>query len=137
MAARMLKERWNIDPEIHASVGTVAKEVFNFPVRLEKRPRNNNQFIIPPLEDRVRRFTFGGRSECFKTGYMESIYYNDVKSLYPRSMLATRCLQITGAKECELSELDITGRVADAYGWIEGYFQTNNELVGPAKKSKK
>ena len=68
---------------------------------------------------------------------MESIYYNDVKSLYPGSMLATRCLQITGAKECELSELDITGRVADAYGWIEGYFQTNNELLGTAKKSKK
>ena len=101
MAARMLKERWNIDPDIHASVGTVAKEVFNFPVRLEKRPKNNNQFIIPPLEDRVRRSTFGGRSECFKTGYMESIFYNDVKSLYPSSMLATRCLQITGAKECE------------------------------------
>ena len=82
MATQMLREQWNIDPEIHASVGTVAKEVFNFPMRLEKRPRNN-QFIIPPLEDRVRRFTFGGRSECFKTGYMENIYYNDVKSLYP------------------------------------------------------
>ena len=35
MTARMLKERWNIDPEIHASVGTVAKELFNFPVRLK------------------------------------------------------------------------------------------------------
>jgi hypothetical protein len=131
----MLKERWNIDPEIHASVGTVAKEVFNFPVRLEKRP-GNNQFIIPPLEDRVRRYTFGGRSECFKTGFMEGIYYNDVKSLYPGSMLATRCLQITGAKECELSELNITGRVADAYGWIEGYFQTNNDLWGLPKRAK-
>jgi DNA polymerase family B len=135
MAARMLKEKWNIDPEIHASVGTVAKEVFNFPVRLEKR-ENTNQFIIPPLEDRVRRSTFGGRSECFKTGYMEGIFYNDVKSLYPSSMLATRCLQITGAKECELSELDITGKVADAYGWIEGYFETNNELWGLPRRAK-
>lgn len=51
-------------------------------------------------------------------------------------MLATRCLQITGAKECELSELDITGRVADAYGWIEGYFQANNELWGLPKRAK-
>ena len=130
--ARMLKEQWNIDPEIHASVGTVAKEVFNFPARLEKR---NNQIVIPPLEDRVRRSTFGGRSECFRTGYLEGIFYNDVKSLYPSSMLATRCLQITGAKESELSELDITGRQADAYGWIEGYFQTNNELWGLPRRA--
>lgn len=142
MAARMLKEKSNIDPERHASVGTVAGEVFNFPARLEKRKgssnsnNNNNQFIIPPLEDRVRRSTFGGRSECFKTGYMEGIYYNDVKSLYPSSMLATRCLQITGAKECELSELDITGRQPYAYGWIEGYFETNNELWGLPRRAK-
>jgi hypothetical protein len=80
----MLKEQWNIDPEVHASVGTVAKEVFNFPARLEKR---NNQIVISRKENQVRRWTFGGRSECFKTGYMEGIFYNDVKSLYPSSML--------------------------------------------------
>jgi hypothetical protein len=133
-AARMLKERWKIDPEIHVSVGTVAKEVFQFPHRLEKR---NGLVYIPPLEDNVRKWTFGGRSECFKTGYIEDVYYNDVKSLYPASMLATRCLQITGAEECQLSDLDITGEIApDRYGWIDGYFETNNELWGLPRRAK-
>jgi hypothetical protein len=45
-------------------------------------------------------------------------------------------LIITGSKVCELSELDVTGRQADAYGWIEGTFETNNELWGLPRRSK-
>jgi len=155
-AARMLNEVWNIDPEKHASVGTVAKEVFCFPPRLKGKKNSsstriphplgigfsifggvrNGVIVVPPLEDKVRRSTFGGRSECFKTGFVKGVYYNDVKSLYPSSMLATRCLQITGAKKCKLSELDVTGQRADAYGWIDGDFQTDNELWGLPRRAK-
>jgi len=136
-AARMLKERWNIDPERHASVGTVAKEVFCFPPRLQVDSSRGGRVIrIPPLEDKVRKSTFGGRSECFKTGFIKDVFYNDVKSLYPSSMLATRCLQITNAQKCNLSDLDYTGNRADAYGWIDGLFQTDNELWGLPKRAK-
>ena len=152
-AAHMLNEQWNIDPERHASVGTVAKEEFCFPERLkiskEELANNKNSnnlqgfpygfgglrfenIVIPPLENKIRQSTFGGRSECFKTGFIPDVYYNDVKSLYPSSMLATRCLQITGAERCNPSELDLTGRrdKADRFGWIEGYFETKNDLWG-------
>ena len=132
-AAQMLKERWKIDPERHASIGTVAKEVFCFPERLQV---DRGIVIIPPLEDKVRKSTFGGRSECFKTGFIKDVYYNDVKSLYPSSMLATRCLQILGAKKCKLEDLDYTGQRADAYGWIDGTFETHNELWGLPKRAK-
>jgi hypothetical protein len=153
-AARMLNERWNIDPERHASVGTVARDEFCFPERLkvqkaiDKKKYNligltfgvggvsNGMVVIPPLEDKVRRWTFGGRSECFRTGFIKDVYYNDVKSLYPSSMLATRCLQITGAKKCEFSELDITGKRADEFGWIQGFFHTDNGLWGLPRRLK-
>jgi hypothetical protein len=157
-AARMLNETWKIDPEKYASAGTIAKKEFCFPERLriskeeegeeEKKRLLNIQLPfdgvrvgvvkIPYLEDRVRRIaTFGGRSECFRIGFMKDVYYNDVKSLYPASMLATRCLQITGATECELSELDVTGvKAPDKYGWIDGYFSTDNDLWGLPKRDK-
>jgi hypothetical protein len=65
------------------------------------------------------------------TGYTQNAIYNDVSSLYPISIVATRALQIKGAKPCSLSDLAISDDLdEERYGWIEGDFMTKSDMWG-------
>lgn len=83
---------------------------------------------MSPLEQAVKNCCFGGRSEGFTVGYTKSTFYNDVKSLYPCSLVATRALEITGAEPCEPSEIVISDDLNNKdFGWLEGVFQSQND----------
>jgi hypothetical protein len=139
---RWMIEKFNADPARLVSSGTLAKEFFNFPCRLGR-----NAFGVPtpsPIEQAIQRSTFAGRSEGFVTGYVPNVFYNDVSSLYPVSMVASRCFDIASAYEVDevddgLDQLGLhVGEVVerdlsydrDSFGWIEGYFETDHDLWG-------
>jgi len=123
---KWLFNNFNADPQRHASAGTLARDIFDLPERLERYGRN---VYVPPLENRVHSAIYAGRNEGFKTGNMQNAVYNDVSSLYPVSMCATHCLEITGAKACSPSELTIDKNCFEGknYGWLEGSFESTND----------
>jgi len=127
---KWLHDGFNADPLIHASAGTLARDVFVLPKRLQ---RVDTFMLMSPLECKVRACCFAGRSEGFRTGYMRGVTYNDVASLYPCSMSVTRVLEITGAKRCSPENLAVcadTPLDTRAFGWLEGTFETVNDLWG-------
>lgn len=114
------------DPSKYASAGTLVKEFFQLPKRLQGR-----RIQLSPLEAMIRKSTFAGRSEGFRTGFISNVFYNDVSSLYPCSIVATQCLRIDGIESCKPSDLSTTADLNEtSYGWIEGIFQTANDLWG-------
>ena len=114
------------DPAKYTSAGTLVKEYFRLPKRLHGRP-----IQLSPLEAMVKKATFAGRSEGFRTGFISNVTYNDVSSLYPCSIVASQCLRICGIEPCKPSEISITTDLNDLrYGWIEGVFSTENDLWG-------
>jgi hypothetical protein len=127
---RWLHDNFNADPAVHASAGTLAKDVFALPRRL---PRVHG-FVHPSwLETRVRNATFAGRSECFRNGYISNTVYNDVASLYPVCASVCRALEITGATPCPPEDLDFAPDApldTRRYGWLEGTFESYNDLWG-------
>lgn len=117
--------KFDADPAIYASAGTLAKDEFELPKRLE---RVKKTVILSPLELAVKNACYAGRNECFVNGFSSNVYYNDVKSLYPCSVVATRALQITGCKPCSKDEVVIGDM--QRFGWLEGVFETNNDAWG-------
>lgn len=127
-ATRWLIEKNNCDPRKHASAGTLAASYFNFPKR-HKQTKGHIQ--MSPIERGIGQSTSAGRSEAFVTGYTPNVYYNDVKSLYPCSILTTRALMIDHVTPCDPEDLDISGDPNNPdFGWILGTFYTQNRMWG-------
>ena len=128
LGVKWLWDKCRADPMLHASAGTLAKDEFKLPNRLK---RIKKRVTLPPLEQLVKNSTFAGRSEGFITGFTPNVAYNDVKSLYPVSIVASRTLQIIGAESCNPKDLVISRNLNETrFGWIEGSFRTNNDLWG-------
>jgi hypothetical protein len=144
-AAAWLVQEQRVDPVKYMSAGTIAKDYFNFPQRLTKLPGNAG-YEVPYIESLIDQTTSAGRSECFLNGFIQDVTYHDVQSLYPLSIVATRCLQIDGVTDVPdfewssyersipdaftlPSEMD--GSTIPLYGWIRGSF-----FVDPEKQDK-
>lgn len=119
-------EKFKADPELHASAGTLARDTFQMPKRLKRDKKKSPN--LSPLELKVKQNCFAGRSEGFVTGFIPNTVYNDVVSLYPCSLVATRGLEITGAEHCEFEDLVLDDLNTLNYGWIDGIFKTENDL---------
>ncbi len=125
---KWLYERCGANPEAHASAGTLAKDAFELPRRLN---RVKKTVVLPPLERKVKSACFAGRSEGFVTGFTPYVTYNDVKSLYPCSLVSTRALEIVDVEPCRFEDLTLSSDLNEEnYGWIEGIFETHNDLWG-------
>jgi len=123
-----LKAHFGADPAIHASAGTLAGKLFSLPRRLSRLKKTVR---LSPLERAVKGICFAGRSEGFVTGFTPNAVYNDVKSLYPVSLVATRALGLMGAEPCDPRDLSANRALDNPnYGWIEGSFETHNDLWG-------
>lgn len=129
---RWLIENYDADPAKYVSAGTIAGHYFNFPRRLKLVKSGGwSRVLLSPFESLVKLYTFAGRSEGFITGFTPSAIYNDVSSLYPCSIVATRALQIKGARPCNPGDLAISHDLDEKrYGWIEGDFRTSNDMWG-------
>ncbi len=126
LITKWLVSKFNADPAKYASAGTLAKDEFALPKRLK---RIKKTVTLSPLELAIKKICYAGRSEAFVTGYVPNVIYNDIKSLYPVSTAATKALQIIGAKQCEKDEVTISNDTND-FGWVEGVFETNNDIWG-------
>lgn len=129
---RWMIENYGADPVNYVSAGTIARDYFNFPRRLKiVKVEKWTRVLLSPFESLVKFYTFAGRSEGFITGFTPSAIYNDVSSLYPCSIVATRALQIKGARPCSLGDLAINHDLNEKrYGWIEGDFRSSNDMWG-------
>jgi hypothetical protein len=127
-AAKWLIEQNGFDPREHASAGSLAADFFDFPKR---HRRFQSRILMPPIERTIAQSTNAGRSEMFVTGYTPYAVYNDVKSLYPCSIFATRALCIDGVQPCEPDDLTISNDLNETrFGWFVGCFETNNNMWG-------
>lgn len=124
---KWLYDNFNADPQVHASSGTLARDIFQMPKRL-KRKKHTVQ--LSPLEQKVKHACYAGRSEGFRTGYMRNVTYNDVRSLYPCSLSITHALEICGVQTCKPSDLCFNELNTRKYGWVEGTFKSQNDLWG-------
>jgi hypothetical protein len=123
-----LKEHFGADPAEHASAGTLAGKLFALPRRLSRLKKTVH---LSPLEHAVKGICFAGRSEGFVTGFTPNVVYNDIKSLYPVSLVATRALGLIGAERCDPGDLSVDLALDNPnYGWIDGSFETHNDLWG-------
>jgi len=122
----MLKQ-FNADPRLHASAGTLARDSYNLPKRLGTCKK---MVVLSPLEAIIKQNCFAGRSEGFRIGYMTNTVYNDVKSLYPVSLSTTHALEIDGIQSCNPDELSMDTLDTLNYGWMQGVFETQNDLWG-------
>jgi len=111
------------------SFATVSKLFFDIPKR---NPTRHKRIIISSVERRIGKFCFAGRNECFQNGFHDYAYYNDVSSLYPASMLITKCLTIDHIEKCKFEDLALPRKLDDVenYGWIDGVFSSDNDLWG-------
>jgi len=122
-----LLKQFNADPRLHASAGTLARDSYSLPKRL---PQRKKTVVLSPLEATVKQNCFAGRSEGFRVGYMPNAVYNDVKSLYPVSLSFTHALEIEGIQRCNPNELPLDSLDTLDYGWLQGVFETENDLWG-------
>jgi hypothetical protein len=143
ITSRIVKWLWDnfkADPAKHTSAGTLAKEAFQLPKRLQ---RVGLEVFVPPLERIARNCCYAGRSEGFWTGYMPHTLYNDVKSLYPTDLALTHALDITGMRQCDvklaagwldhkqpISAFLDTVLESKPFGWVDGCFEVDNDLWG-------
>ncbi|HKZ93776.1 MAG TPA: hypothetical protein VJ249_04240 [Candidatus Bathyarchaeia archaeon] len=124
---KWLYESFGANPVVHASAGTLARDEFTLSKRLK---RVKKTVVLPPLERLVKGCCYAGRSEGFTVGFTPSIVYNDVRSLYPCCLVATRALEIVDAVECRTSDLALDSDDSDLnetrFGWVEGVFDVPN-----------
>ncbi len=124
---KWLNDKFNADPQLHTSAGTLARDAYELPKRLKAEKKTVQ---LPPLETIVKNNCFAGRSEGFRTGWMQNAVYNDVRSLYPCSLSVTHALEITGVRPCNPNELDLENLDSLNYGWLQGTFETKNNYWG-------
>lgn len=128
LGVEWLWDKCHADPMLHASAGSLARDEFNLPARLK---RVKKRVILPPLERMIKNNSFAGRSEGFITGFSPDVTYNDVKSLYPCSIVASRALQISGVEPCTAKDLEISSDLGEyRFGWVEGSFRSENDRWG-------
>jgi len=65
---KWLYDNFEADPKIHTSAGTLAKDTFKLPKRLERFGRD---IFVPPLERVARNACYAGRSEGFYTELLD------------------------------------------------------------------
>jgi len=127
LATRWLIVQNDCDPVKYASAGSIAAAYFDFPKR---HRRVKSRPLIPAIERAAGR-TCAGRSEAFVTGFTPNAFYNDVKSLYPCSIVATRALCIDGIEACDFKDLAVNDDLNEKrFGWLLGTFETDNDLWG-------
>ena len=127
-AMKWLVEENKCDPRIHTSAGSLASEYFSFPKRHKQQ---HGKILMPPIERAIAQSTSAGRNEFFVTGYTPQAFYNDVRSLYPLSILTTKALMIDGVTPCNPKDLSIDGNLNNPnFGWLEGFFKTENKNWG-------
>lgn len=127
-ATKWLIEENGCDPRVHASAGSLSADYFSFPKR---HSRIHARILMPPIERAIAQNTAAGRSEMFVTGYTPQAFYNDVKSLYPCSIFATRALTISGVEPCEPDDLTLNPDLNETrFGWLVGCFETHNSMWG-------
>ena len=113
----------------YRSWGSVAREYFNFPILHVSIGRD---ICLPNSHLMIQEHCFAGRSDCFSIGALPPVYYEDVASLYPISMVATDSLRIMDVEFMSDRELDAISKLTDfnPYCWLYGIFESNNELWG-------
>jgi hypothetical protein len=127
-AAKWLIEQNGCDPRVHASAGSLAADFFDFP---KLHNRMHGKILMSPIERAIGQSTSAGRSEMFVTGYTPWAVYNDVKSLYPCSIFATRALTISGVEPCNVGDIAISADLnEERFGWLLGCFETENCMWG-------
>lgn len=134
--AEYLRHKTRTEPAKIGTIGKLALHFFPLPKRLNWNPevKKENKRLVecPEIEWYIRTdATYAGRSELFYTGYIPRLFYNDIKSLYPISVVLSKCLYIASVEPCDLSDLEISRDPTNlGYGWIEGTFRTENDLWG-------
>jgi len=127
-AIKWLVEENRCDPRKHTSAGSLAAEYFSFP---QRHKQQHGRMLISPIERAIAQNTNAGRNEFFVCGYTANANYNDVKSLYPLSIVTTRALMIDGVTPCDPKDLCVHRDLRTAsFGWLEGFFRTKNKLWG-------
>jgi hypothetical protein len=130
--AEYVRRKLGVDPARVGTIGRLALHYFPLPKRLSWSEKEKRLVECPEIEWYIRTdATYAGRSETFYTGYIPQLFYNDIKSLYPVSIVVSRCLFITRVEPCNFSDLDLSRDPTNlGYGWIEGTFRTDNDLWG-------
>lgn len=123
------------------SWGTVAKYYFKLP-KINAIKRYGRKIVIemPNIwHQKIFENTYAGRSEAFYTGNVRQVFYNDVSSLYPTSVIQTQCMLINDVKEWHGCTDGLLGKISwrdfyevtgIPYGWIEGTFKVDDDLWG-------
>jgi len=124
----------SVDPAQYCSCASVVSDYFKLPRRLKRAKRT---VLLSPLEKLVAKNIFAGRSDGFVTGFIPNVCYNDVSSLYPVSCVTTKSLCITQAKPCDPSDIVVSQDLNETcFGWLEGSFESYNDLWGLPIKAK-
>jgi len=121
------------------SWGTIARHYFNLPKIAEIEHFGKKTVLTFPnhWHERIFENTFAGRSEAFRTGNVQQIFYNDVSSLYPISIIQTQCMLICDVQQwngnCDglIGKLDwkrFLETTGAPYGWILGDFKSESDI---------
>ena len=93
------------------SWGTITREYFRFPQRYARMGR---EVIIPQYHKMIHDMAeFAGRNEAFSIGATPSLFYSDVRSLYPVSVVASDALRIVDVEPMTREELNVMTRPSD------------------------
>ncbi len=125
------------------SWGTVAKYRLGLPKVGYVKYRDRKGGLVVGYENewyyRILNSIFAGRSEAFWTGNVGRVYYNDVASLYPVSLIHSQAMLIRDVEEWTGDRTGLLGRLTwqrfqeatgRPYGWILGDFRTDDDLWG-------
>ncbi len=120
------------------SWGTITRQYFRFPQRY---PRMGREVVIPQYHKMIHDMAeFAGRNEAFSIGATPPLYYSDVRSLYPLSVVASDALRIVDVEPLAQSDLNAITKPSDLhpYGWLYGAFESQDDLWGlPARTSQR
>jgi len=120
------------------SWGTITREYFRFPQRYARMGR---EVVIPQYHKMIHDMgEFAGRNEAFSVGATPQLFYSDVRSLYPVSVVTSDALRIVDVEPLTKEELSGIARPSDfdPYCWLYGEFESQDDLWGiPARTSQR
>ena len=120
------------------SWGTISRQYFQF---LKINPRMGREVICKNLHLLLHNLSeTAGRNDALSTGALPPIFYMDVASLYPVSVVASDCLRIIDVEPMTQSELDAIHEPSDfkPYCWLYGVFEATNDSWGlPCRTEKR
>jgi hypothetical protein len=128
------------------SWGTVAKEYLDLPRVAQYRYTQQgtgrqilgfyNKWNYQIMNNAI----FAGRSEAFCTGNLGKVYYCDVSSLYPCSIVKSQAMRIKEVEKIpserwprllgKMTWEEFNEATDKPYGWIKGTFRTSDDLWG-------